>query len=277
MKLFCNQLVMPFKTKKAIKLISGLNNLNIDQILALVKCSQVSQSTYIDIVANPQIVLLIKSFIDLPICVSSIDPLELYNCVLAGADLVEIGNFDFFYKKNISFSSSKILKLAIETRQLIPYKDICVTIPSTLTLLQQIDLAQQLENIGINILQTEGYNIKYSTQNSANIINKYKNKLDDLSKYIDIAKTTLSSTYVISRFVNIPIITSSKINSLSSSIASLYGASGVGLGTFVSSQSSLKKRALYINEISSAINLNNKFHKVDKISILASRYKAISY
>nr|YP_009399061.1 hypothetical protein [Taenioma perpusillum]ARW68458.1 hypothetical protein [Taenioma perpusillum] len=275
MNLFCNQLIVPFKAKKVIKLISGLNNLDIDQILALVKCAEVSNATYIDISANPRIISLIKSFTNLPICVSSIDPLELYNSVLAGADLVEIGNFDFFYKKNISFSSFKILQLAMKTRKLITNKDICVTIPYTLNLWEQIDLAQKLENIGINILQTESYNSKYIIQSPINI--SKNSKIDNLSKSIDITKITLSSTYALSHFVNIPIITSSKMNCLSSPMAYLYGASGIGLGTFVCNKNSLQKKSLYINEISNSINLNNRLNQVDQISILSDRYKAISY
>jgi Protein of unknown function (DUF561) len=31
------------------------------------------------------------------ICVSAIDPDELVPCVAAGADMVELGNFDMFY------------------------------------------------------------------------------------------------------------------------------------------------------------------------------------
>jgi Protein of unknown function (DUF561) len=43
------------------------------------------------------------------ICVSAIDPDELVPCVDAGADMVELGNFDMFY--------DQVLSLMNETQQ----------------------------------------------------------------------------------------------------------------------------------------------------------------
>ena len=155
MNLFNTQLKTSFQNKKIIKVISGLSNLDIRKIICITKAAELSCASYIDIVANVRIVSIIKSMTSLPICVSSIDPFELYNCSLAGADIFEIGNFDNFYNKKIYFSSSQILKLAKLTRSLIRDKDICVTVPHTLNLYDQIILSKKLEDLGINILQTE--------------------------------------------------------------------------------------------------------------------------
>ncbi|NES25228.1 MAG: DUF561 domain-containing protein, partial [Symploca sp. SIO3E6] len=132
--LFNGKLLNSFANKTAIKVICGLEEMNIMQIIKLVKAAELSGATYLDIAANTRIITIVKSLTNLPICVSSIDPLELYNSVLVGADIVEIGNFDIFYKRYMNFSVDCILKLAEKTRTLIVDKDICVTIPHLLSL-----------------------------------------------------------------------------------------------------------------------------------------------
>lgn len=249
MNLFNTKLFSLFQSKKCIKLISGLSNLKICEIINIVKAAELSKEKkiYLDIVANPKIVSLIRSITDLPICISSINPLELYNCVLAGADLVEIGNFDCFYnnKENINFSLSKIIYLAEEVRNLIKDKDICVTIPYYLNLYDQVNLSKQLENIGINILQTEGF-YSDSKMLSDNLL------LDSINNSI----APLSSTYAISSVVDIPIITSSKVDHISSSFSILCGASAIGLGSNIFKQKTIYGMSCYIDEIHNSLDYN---------------------
>nr|YP_009295369.1 hypothetical chloroplast RF23 [Dasya binghamiae]AOH77381.1 hypothetical chloroplast RF23 [Dasya binghamiae] len=243
MHLFNTQLSIPFKSKKVIKVISGLNNLDIQDIIRMVKAAELSNAHYIDIVANTRVVSIIKSLSNLPLCVSSINPIELYNCTIAGADMVEIGNFDNFYSKNIKFSISQIYQLAKETRLLINNKDICVTIPHTLSLYDQVFLSKKLEVLGINILQTEGYlSSKYSLINC-------NDKNDMVLKSATTSASALSSTYAISNAVQIPIITASGIDYISSSMASYCGASGVGIGYNINKQKTIYDMSLYINEV----------------------------
>nr|YP_009732439.1 hypothetical protein [Gracilaria textorii]QHS70984.1 hypothetical protein [Gracilaria textorii] len=91
--------------QKAVKIITGLNNFSIDSILKIAKAAEISQASYVDIAANPKIISIVKSVTSFPLCVFSIEPLELLNCVMKGADIVEIGNFDVFYNRKIFFSS----------------------------------------------------------------------------------------------------------------------------------------------------------------------------
>lgn len=74
MNLFNTQLKTSFQNKQIIKIISGLSNLDLDKIIRITKAAELSHASYIDIVANTQIVSIIKSITALPICVSSIDP-----------------------------------------------------------------------------------------------------------------------------------------------------------------------------------------------------------
>nr|YP_010155886.1 hypothetical protein K4Y23_pgp178 [Cumathamnion serrulatum]QQY85296.1 hypothetical protein [Cumathamnion serrulatum] len=262
MNLFNRKLLIPFKSKKIFKVICGLSNVNINELINTIKAAELANANYIDLVANTKIVSIVKNITNLPICVSSIDPIELYNCILAGADLVEIGNFDSFYKKNILFSPSQILELAKETRRLIKSKDICVTIPYTLKLIEQVSLAKQLESIGINIIQTEGCNIYNS--------NSYSSKNSQIMKSAINASYSLCSTYVVSNSVNIPVITSSGLDLISSSIAFYCGASGIGIGSNIIKQKNIYDMYLYINEIRNSINIQFNNHNFQAVYLSMS-------
>jgi len=270
MNLLNTQLIIPFKTKKVIKVISGLSNLDINNIIRIAKSAEIAKVSYIDIVANTKIVSFLKNLTSIPICVSSINPIELYSCVLAGADLVEIGNFDFFYKKKIQLSMNQILQLARETRSLIIDKDICVTIPYIFNLYQQQYLAKELEILGINIIQTEApqyYNYNFYKNK------KFDNYNDPLLKSIKKAAASLCSTYLLSRNVNIPIITASNLDSLSSLIAINCGAAGVGIGSNIQKQNTIYDMSNYLDEIYYSFNNSKDF--MNKNSMYISVEKEI--
>nr|YP_010197951.1 hypothetical protein LK227_pgp151 [Gracilaria multipartita]UAD86367.1 hypothetical protein [Gracilaria multipartita] len=233
------ELQQKISKQKAVKIITGLSNFSIDSILKIVKAAEIGQASYVDVAANPKIISIVKSVTSFPLCVSSIEPLELLNCVMKGADIVEVGNFDVFYGKKIFFSSEQILNLAQETRELMPNIPICVTIPHTLLLSEQIRLAVLLEKIGVSLIQTEGYSTKNSMQHrSSSIMTSMTN-----------ASSTISSSYVLSKYINIPIIVASGINCLSATIAFSYGASAIGIGSAVSKYDTVYDMAMYIHEI----------------------------
>jgi hypothetical protein len=118
-----------------------------------------------------------------------------------------------------------------------------VTIPHTLELKEQISLAQKLEALGIDMIQTEGISSKI--QSNSRLINSLNN-----------ASASLSSTYVLAKFTNIPIISSSSINPLSAPIAISYGASGVGIGSFLSNFHYPLDMSLVIRSIIQSMNDN---------------------
>lgn len=262
MNLFHAQLCSLFKSKKIIKIISGLNNTNINQIIRITKSAELSGASYIDIIANPKIVSIVKSITFLPICVSSIDPLQLYNCVLAGADLVEIGNFDSLYEKNLNFSSIQVIQLAQYTRLLIRNKDIAVTIPNKLSLHDQINLAKDLERLNINIIQTEGFFSKNNIISPINMIN------DQIIYSTTKSSEALASTYIISKYINLPVIAASGIDYISSSVAIFYGASGIGISSSVKYKKTIYDMTYYIDQILYSIYIQNNSNSNISYTIL---------
>ena len=269
MQLFNKQLENVFNNKKVVKIISGIDNLNISNILQYIRACEISKATYVDIVANPEIVSFIKRITNLPICVSSINIIALYNSVLAGADLIEVGNFDVFYSKGIFLSPQQIVNISQQIRLLLPNIDICVTIPYIFTLNQQIELALKLEDIGINIIQTEGKISKLIYSN----LSKYNILQDYLFHSILRTSAALSSVYLLSKSVKIPVISSSGVNSLTGPIAFSYGASGIGIKSEISTFDNVDKMSFRINEIIQSLDINNlNINHLQNKSILSNLY-----
>ena len=239
-----------FQSKKIIKIITGIDKTNISQVIKIAMVAQLSGGSYLDVVANPKIVKVLKSMTYLPICVSSVSPIDLYNCVVAGADLIEIGNFDTFYKKGIYLTARQILHLAKEIKFLLNGIDCCVTIPYYIPISEQIKLAQDLEFIGVNIIQTESLFIK----NKSYILNL---NIDNTVYSINSSYLSLLSTYFISKHVSIPIITSSSMNNLSGVMALLFGASGIGVGSIIRNHGNLVQMSNYLRFLRESIDLIN--------------------
>ena len=254
MSLLNSQLYNHFKEKKAVKVIAGLNNTNISQITKITQAAELANASYIDICANTQIVKLLKSVSYLPICISSIEPVDIYNCVLAGADMVEVGNYDYFYDKGIYINSSNIIDLVKEIKRLIGHTLMCVTVPYHLSLTEQINLAQNLESLGVDIVQTEGLHYSKSFKSLYHNVNSsyHLNCPNALS-------TSLLSTYMISKSIELPVITASGVTDIFTACANLYGASGVGIASAVHKKKSIFDMAKYIHQVKNALVNSRKF------------------
>ncbi len=83
-----------FTNRRVLKVISGLNNFDAASVAATVKAAEFGGATFVDIAADPILVKLAKSLTNLPICVSAVEPEKFVQAVAAGADLIEIGNFE---------------------------------------------------------------------------------------------------------------------------------------------------------------------------------------
>lgn len=229
---------------KNLKIIAGLANFNCSRIMEVVIAADIARATYLDVAANPEIVKEVRRITKLPLCVSSISLIDLYDCAVEGVDLVEIGNYDYFYTNNIVFSAKQVLNLAREAIRVFPGMKICATVPCLLPIDHQIALSYELDKIGIQALQTES-------------LGAYKAcHYLSITSMIYSAIPLLLSTYVISRSVCLPVIASSGINSILALLAILYGASSVGLGSSVRNYANTLMKALYIGEVLIAINKN---------------------
>lgn len=211
LRLFSKQAVLqPFIDGNALKIISGLSNKNIQSVLDITSAAYVGGASHVDIACDAQLVTAVKSKIQIPVCVSSVVPSEFVQAVSAGADMIEIGNFDSFYSQGIKFTSEDVIQMTKETRKLLPYTTLSVTVPHQLSLDDQIALAKELELCGVDIIQTEG---KYKANPS---------KIG-LQEMIELAAPTLASAFAISRAVRIPVMCASGLTDVTAPLAIAAG------------------------------------------------------
>lgn len=98
-----------FDAHTALKIISGLTNYDHQRVAAVVKAADQGGATFVDIAAEADLVRLAKANTTLPICVSAVEPEAFLAPAAAGADLIEIGNFDAFYAQGRRFEAPEVL------------------------------------------------------------------------------------------------------------------------------------------------------------------------
>ncbi len=209
-----------FASGRALKIISGLTNFDRDRVAFTLNAAQAGNATFADIAADPDLVRFAKTLTEIPICVSAVEPEKFVPCVEAGAECIEIGNFDAFYSQGRRFEADEVLQLTLQTRSLLPDTPLSVTVPHILPLDEQASLAEALVAAGADIIQTEGGTSSQPVAaGSLGLIQK--------------AAPTLAAAYEISRTVSVPVLCASGISSVTAPLAIAAGASGVGVGSAV--------------------------------------------
>ncbi|OIP77918.1 MAG: hypothetical protein AUK48_02915 [Oscillatoriales cyanobacterium CG2_30_44_21] len=206
--------------RTALKIISGLQNFDHDSVKMVVQAADRGGATFVDIAADAELIAIAKANCSLPICVSAVEASKLVEAVAQGADLVEIGNYDSFYAQGRTFTADEIIALTIETRALLPHTAISVTVPHTLTLDQQVTLAEKLAEVGADLIQTEG---------GTSAAPVHAGVLGAIEK----AAPTLAAAHAISRAVAIPVLCASGLSNITAPMAIAAGAAGVGVGSAV--------------------------------------------
>ncbi|MFM7325335.1 MAG: DUF561 domain-containing protein [Nodosilinea sp.] len=209
-----------FADRTALKIISGLTNFNVPQVLAVARAASQGGATFVDIAADADLVRLVRAETLLPICVSAVDPEAFLAPVVAGADLIEIGNFDAFYAQGREFGAAEVMHLTQRTRALFPNLTLSVTVPHTLALDEQVTLAEALVGVGADIIQTEGGTASQP---------RHPGTLGLIEK----AAPTLAAAHAISRAVTVPVLCASGISDVTAAMAIAAGAAGVGVGSAV--------------------------------------------
>ncbi|KAE9462023.1 hypothetical protein C3L33_06084, partial [Rhododendron williamsianum] len=189
-----------------------------------VSCTSIKQggATHVDIACDPELVKLATSLTSLPvnplietsICVSSVTPAAFPAAVEAGAVMVEIGNYDSFYEMGVLFSP------------------------------EQIKLAEQLEQEGVDIIQTEGG--KCSNATNAGVLG-----------LIEKATPTLASAYSISRAVKIPVMCSSGLSAVTAPMAITAGAAGVGVGSAINKLNDVVAMIAEVRSIADSLGISS--------------------
>jgi hypothetical protein len=209
-----------FTWKKALKVISGLTNFDANRVASVIRAADQGGATLIDIAADAGLVQMAKQLTKLPICVSAVEPELFVDAIAAGADLIEIGNFDAFYAQGCRFEAPEVLELTCRTRALLPEVPLSVTVPHILELDQQVHLAEELVAAGADIIQTEGGTSSQPIHaGTLGLIEK--------------AAPTLAAAHAISRAVDVPVLCASGLSDVTAPMAIAAGASGIGVGSAI--------------------------------------------
>ncbi|CAM9143010.1 unnamed protein product [Pylaiella littoralis] len=233
----------PFQAGNALKVISGLNKFDADLVSKVARATAAGGGTHIDIACDPDLVRAAKAVSNVPVCVSAVDPELFPACVEAGAEMVELGNFDCFYdQQGLTFSADDVLEMTRKTRELLPTIPLSVTVPHTLDLDEQVNLAIELESLGVDIIQTEG---KFSLDPSKG----------GIQGAIERAAPTLAAAHAISRAVSIPVMAASGLSDITAPMALSAGARGVGVGSAVNKLNSEIGMVAVVRAIASSMGL----------------------
>lgn len=233
--------------KRAVKVIAGIDNFNKENVKKVVSAANQAGASAIDLCADREILEIARQLTDLPLFVSSIVPEELAQAVKNGADAIELGNFDAIYKKGTRIDSRTVLELARKTMALINKSEtfFCATVPGHLSVSDQIDLARNLEELGVDLIQTEGAATTNATSEGARGL-------------LETAQVSIANTIEIARNVDIPVMTASGITPTTAALAFAAGASAIGVGSCINKlDSSLAMMAVARNLVEIA-NLNSK-------------------
>ncbi|BEV35466.1 DUF561 domain-containing protein [Synechococcus sp. M16CYN] len=207
--------------RSTLKVIAGLMNFDAASVEKVAYAAGRGGADLIDVACHPELVkLAIASSDGVPVCVSSVKPEQFPAAVTAGAVAIEIGNFDVFYPQGRIFSADEVLKLARHARQLLPKVTLSVTVPHTLPMDQQEQLAIDLVADGVDLIQTEGsLGAKPFSAGSLGLIEK--------------AAPTLAAAASISRVSAAPVLCASGLSAITAPMAIAAGAAGVGVGSAV--------------------------------------------
>ncbi|CAA6673138.1 unnamed protein product [Spirodela intermedia] len=237
------EVLREFNNRRALKIISGLLNFDRDNVASVVTAADKGGATHVDIACEPELVKLAVSLTSLPVCVSSVDPAAFIPAVEAGAQMIEIGNYDSFYEMGKQFSPEEILELTKHTRRILPNVTLSVTVPHILSLPDQVRLAELLEQEGADIIQTEGG--KSSNPSKPGVLG-----------LIEKATPTLAAAYSISRAVSIPVMCSSGLSTVTAPMALTAGAAGVGVGSAVNKLNDVIAMIAEVKSLSDSLRIS---------------------
>ena len=240
--------------KSLLKIISGLNNFDIESVQMIAKAAAIGGADVIDIACKPLLVEKVLDITSLPICVSAVEPILFIDSVKAGATFIEIGNFDSFYEKGIKFSADQVLSLTKETKDLLPHIPLSVTVPHTLSLDKQVDLALQLIKEGVDIIQTEGG--KSSKPYSSGIQGLFEKSVPTLA-----ATFAIQQEFIKNSIYN-PIMSASGLSQITCPLAISCGASAVGVGRVINKLDNIVAMIAAIRGLKESLDISLNKQKI---------------
>ena len=139
------------------KAIAGIDRFDRDHIMDMAQAAVAGGASALDVAVVPEAIMAVKAkHPNLILFASSLDPMALAEAAKAGADVLEIGNYDALRKDGKTATAEQVVHWTRATRAAVgPDVAICATIPGEMSHEAQVELATQLQAAGADVLQTE--------------------------------------------------------------------------------------------------------------------------
>ena len=224
------------REKRAIKVVAGESNFDLENVAKIARAAQRGKASAIDVACRKDVIETARKNSKLPIFASSIHPFEILEAVKSGVDAIEIGTYESAYKKGYTYTYSQIYDIILETFGLINNYDVykCVTIPMCLNSSDRIKLLAELEILGVDLVQTEGF------------------KMIDPKNHVFVKDANAS---------RIPVVSTCSMDEKTAQYAFSQGVDGVSIGSFVKKQDTEIAMASKITEIVSNISHRNSLNR----------------
>ena len=241
------KILSALKNKSLVKIISGIQNYDKQKTLNVAMAGELGGATCIDISDDEEIIKTVRASVEVPLFFSSVDPKKLIRAQELGADVLEIGNYEPYYKEGRLFTRKEITEI-VKAVKIAQGRNVllCCTVPGTLEIENQVKLANVLLNLGVDILQTEGFPPETPVSDrSDQAFNEILQSSSTLANLIELRKT----------LKDVPIICASGITPRTLPFVFAGGASGVGIGTYINSLPSQTLMQEKIEEIMETIKV----------------------
>ena len=166
---------------------------------------------------------------------------ELRRAQELGADVLELGNFEALHEEGIYPSAAEVLAWAEEIMAFRTSAVVSITMPGHLEVAEQVSLAARLQEMGIELIQTEGASLVKTEQ--AGALGQVEKVSITLANTIELAKV-LDTTFL---------MTASGISPDTAPLAIAAGASGLGVGKYVNKLSSELEMLAAVKALTEAI------------------------
>ena len=230
--------------RQLLKVISGINNYDRAKVRKLVHSAQIAGADIVDICDDEKIITEMQRDFDVKLCVSSIDIAKLQRADELGVAMLELGNYEALHAEGIFYSAQEVFEMAQAIMAFNPKALVSITVPGHLEVKEQVELAEELEKLGIDIIQTEGAALVEAQAAAA---------LGQIEK----VKLTLANTIEISRVLqNTFLLTASGITPDTAKLAIASGAHGIGVGKYVNKLETEIEMIAAIKALKAAISID---------------------
>ncbi len=234
------------ESKKAVKIIAGIDNFDEARVRNVLIAAEKGGASAVDIAADAELIKMAKEVTSLPVFVSATSAEALSMAQKAGADALEIGNFDALYKKGLRIGTKEVLELTRETRELVGEEIfLSVTIPGHISVEEQVELARALDEMNVDLIQSEGACV-------ANVNN------DGARGMLEKANVSIANTMEIINACSIPVMTASGITPSTAAMPFAAGASAIGVGSCVNKLGSSLEMMATVMSITEKVGLKRE-------------------